>query len=347
MLPTIDYLEYAIRHFGKTPFDLASSGAPPVQASELGYEAADDPEARQRFLWAIAGRYQVPVEALVPALGASGALFAVCQGLLKPGDCVAVEEPGYEPLWRIPEALGARVVRFPRGEDVGAMLDHLGVEPRLVIVSNPHNPTAAVLSDEQLVAFANGLEGRYLLVDEVYRELAMPVSTAFGKAPNLITVSSTTKCLGVPWARAGWIAAPGELVSAFRRSELFSVGNAPPGCFAWGAAAVEQATWLLERVTKLQRGKRALVDTWTASQQGWLTAHPGFEQSLFVWLERRDGANLMPWLETLRDEAGITISPGQFFGAPQGMRLSFTLVEDALVEALGLLGERAPSASAG
>lgn len=339
---TIDYLEYAIRHFGKTRYDLASSGAPAVQASELGYEAADDPEARQRFLWAIAGRYQVPVEALVPALGASGALFAVCQSLVRPGVTVAVEQPGYEPLWRIPQALGASLVQFPRGDNVGSMLEQIGPAARLVILSNPHNPTAAVLSDDQLVELANGLgEDRWLLVDEVYRELASPVSTVFGKAPNLITINSTTKCLGVPWARAGWIAAPAELAAGFRRSELFSVGNAPPSCFAWGAAAVEQATWLLERVAKLQRGKRAVVDAWVA-EQAWLTLQPGFEESLFVWLERRDQQPLMPWLEALREEAGVTISPGKFFGAPQGMRLSFTLSADALHEALEVLGQRAP-----
>lgn len=340
MLSTIDYLEYAIRHFGRTPFDLASSGAPPVHASELGYEAADDPEARQRFLWAIAGRYQVPVEALVPALGASGALFSVCQALVTPGSSVAVEDPGYEPLWKVPEVLGARVVRFPRGDDVEAMLDGIGAEPRLVIVSNPHNPTAAVLSDQQLVELAGGLgEGRWLLVDEVYRELDQPVTTLFGKAPNVITINSTTKCLGVPWARAGWIAAPGELVQSLRRSELFSVGNAPPGCFAWGAAAVEQATWLLERVMNLQRGKRALVDAWIAKRSAEFRASPAFGDALFVWLERRDGASLMPWLDRVRDELGITISPGKFFGAPQGMRLSFTLGEAQLVEALQRLDQ--------
>ncbi len=341
VLPTIDYLEYAIRHFGKTAFDLASSGAPPVQATELGYEAPDDPEARQRFLWAIAGRFQVPMEALVPALGASGALYAVCQNLVTPGACVAVEEPGYEPLWRIPEALGARVVRFPRGDDVGAMLEHIGAQPRLVIVSNPHNPTARVLSDDQLVELANGLgDGRWLLVDEVYRELAAPLSSVFGKAPNVITINSTTKCLGVPWARAGWITAPAELVAGLRRSELYSVGNAPPGCFAWGAAAVEQATWLLERVTKLQRGKRERVDAWVAAHTEQLIGGPAFEESLFVWIERRDGASLLPWLEAVREELGITISPGQFFGAPQGMRLSFTLGEEQLGQALERLESR-------
>ncbi|MCA9626196.1 MAG: pyridoxal phosphate-dependent aminotransferase [Myxococcales bacterium] len=341
MLHGIDYLDYAIRHFGKTAYDLASSGALPVQASELGYEAPDDAEARQRFLWAISGRYQLPIEALVPTLGASGALFTVCQSLLAPGSCVAVEEPGYEPLWRIPEALGARVVRFPRGDDVGRMLDHIGNEPRLVILSNPHNPTASFSGDEHIAQLADGLgEGRWLLVDEVYRELAAPASTVFGTAPNVIAISSTTKCLGVPWARAGWIAAPAELSRSLRRSELYSMGEAPPGCFAWGAAAVEQATWLLERVARLQRGKRARVDAWLAAHADRLRSSAGFEGSLFVWLERRDGEGLMPWLEAVRDDLGITISPGKFFGAPQGMRLSFTLGEDSLEEALEKLTPR-------
>lgn len=335
MDPRIDYLEFAIRHFSGVEYDLASSGAPAVQVSELGYEAADDPEARQRFLWAIAGRYQVPLESIVPALGASGALYTVCKALVGPGMGVAVEAPAYEPLWRVPEGLGAQVSRFDRSASVQQMLAQIDPGAKLVVLSNPHNPTAHVLEDDALLELATALgPDRYLLVDEVYRELARPVTTCFREAKNLVVINSVTKCLGVPWARAGWIYAPSELIPSLRRVELHTVGNAPPGCFAWGAAAVEQAGWLLERVARLQRGKRELLDAWLKDRAEHLEVGPAFDGSLFLWVRDRRGGDLLPGIEAGISDHGVVVSPGGFFGAADCFRVSFTLSEERLVAGL-------------
>lgn len=348
MDPRIDYLEFAIRHFGSAEYDLASSGAPAVQSSELGYEAADEPEARQRFLWAIAGRYQVPLEVMLPTLGASGALYTVCKALLRPGVAVAVETPSYEPLWRVPEGLGARVSRFSRAGSVEEALAQIDGAAKLVILSNPHNPTGYQLDDDALLELACALgPERYLLVDEVYRELARPVSTCFREKTNIITINSVTKCLGVPWARAGWICAPLELVPSLRRVELHTVGNAPPSCFAWGAAAVEQSAWLLERVAKLQRGKRQLIDAWLGERAEQLEVEPGFDDSLFLWVRDRRGRDLLPLIEAGIASHGVVVSPGSFFGAADCFRVSFTLSEERLAAGLARLDatlELAPQA---
>ncbi|MBX3184794.1 MAG: pyridoxal phosphate-dependent aminotransferase [Polyangiaceae bacterium] len=337
MLQPIEYLEFALQHFVSTEYDLASSGAPTVAPQELGYEAPDDADARLRFTYAIGGRYQVPITNLVPTLGASGALDVVCRGLLGHGDVVAVEQPGYEPLWRVPAASGAKVVRFERAEDPAALMPTLA-DAKLVLLSNPHNPTTTHVPDEWLHQLAALLgPDRLLVVDEAYRELYQPASTAFGP-PNLICINSVTKCLGVPWARAGWISAPADTTSRLRRVEMFSVGAAPPSCFAWGAAAVEQAGWLLERVTRMQQGKRERVLEWLDARREQLAYVEPLPGSLFVWVRHLKLHDVTPHVLRGIEEEGVVVAPGGFFGAPSWFRLAFTLSAERLDEGLERLG---------
>ncbi len=337
MLRPIEYLEFALEHFVSAEYDLASSGVPAVAPSELGFEAPDDPEARLRFLWAIAGRYQIPVENLVPTLGASGAIDVVCRALVRPGDIMAVETPGYEPLWRVPEAYGAKIVRFERTEEPAALLPALD-GAKLVLLSNPHNPTATSVPDEWLHHLAELLgPERNLVVDEAYRELSQPVSTAFGP-PNLLVISSVTKCLGLPWARAGWIAAPSAQVEALRRVELYSVGAAPPSCFAWGAAAVEQAGWLLERASRMQQGKREQVLAWLDARSAHLAYVEPLPGSLFVWVRHLGTEDVTDRVLRGLREHQVVVAPGSFFGAPSWFRLAFTASSEKLEAGLARLG---------
>jgi aspartate/methionine/tyrosine aminotransferase len=75
------------------------------------------------------------------ATGTSGANFLACAALLRPGDEVVVDRPGYDPLLAAPRMLGARVVRFDRRFEDGFRIDVGRIEAvltprtRLVIVA--------------------------------------------------------------------------------------------------------------------------------------------------------------------------------------------------------------------
>src|SRR5690242_5488077 len=132
MIAPTRYLHWARRYFGKIPFDLASSGTPRPSAEELGLPSSlHDQTGPERLRAAVATYNCVPSAEVIACLGTTQALWLAYTSLLGPGDEVLVEEPGYEPLWRIAEGCGARVLRFQRPIGERFALDPARVEEAL------------------------------------------------------------------------------------------------------------------------------------------------------------------------------------------------------------------------
>jgi aspartate/methionine/tyrosine aminotransferase len=335
VLPRLSYLEFAVRWYGSVRFDLATSGLSPISAAELGQAPVDDYGAREPFKRRVAARYGVAPRTVIPCLGTSGALYVAFASLLEPGARVLVESPSYEPLWRIPEALGAAVDRFST-LDIDAVVSALTPETRVVAITNPNNPTGSVMEDAALTELAAALNERgvWLLVDEAYLELARPAHTARHLGQRVLACASTTKCWGVPWARAGFLLVPPELEEAAGRVEQLVFGSAPPACWAYGALAFERATELGERAKALQAGKRAVIDAFMKQHEETLSWVPPPETSLYGWVRDSRGGSLRERIERGIAERGVIVAPGEFFGDPSAFRLSWSTHPEALREGL-------------
>ncbi len=365
MLPRVDYLSWAIETFPHAKWDLATSGLPSISSADLGVPASlSDPTALRGFVKRVAARYGVPEGEVVPALGTSGAVWTAAASVLPAAAAggrspdasaaaggrspdvfeVVVEAPTYEPLLRVIEGLGAVVRRVERPANEGFRLDPARVaaaltdRTKLVVVASPHNPSGLVTPDEDLAAIASACaqRGAYLLVDEVYRELVAPGTTARTLADNVIAVSSLTKCFGVGWARAGWALLPTELREAARAAEMHATGTLPTTCGAIGAHALDRLAELDARAQALSAGKRPIVDAFLAKHPE-LTWTPPPPRALFG-LVRAPGIDVAAGLTRAAQEHGLIAVPGSFFGVDDGFRLSWaSLSPDRLAQALELL----------
>jgi len=76
-------------------------------------------------------------DTVVITCGAQHAIDLVARVLLEPGDCVAVEDPGYVPAARLFQALGTKVTGVPV-DDQGLIVDLLPASARLVYVTPSH-----------------------------------------------------------------------------------------------------------------------------------------------------------------------------------------------------------------
>src|SRR5215470_6039054 len=141
--------------------------------------AGESPNGFWPLVEAIAARYGIAPDRVATAGGCSGANFLACAALLDAGDDVLIETPGYDPLAAAARMLGARVGVFERRFEEGYALDPeriaglLGPRTRLIVLSNPHNPSGVLASDEALQALGRIAEkaGLAVLVDEVYQDL--------------------------------------------------------------------------------------------------------------------------------------------------------------------------------
>lgn len=166
---------------------------------------------------AIAGFYGIDPDGVVPLNGASEALYLLVLSL-RPKS-LTVLEPTFGDHRCLASAIGleVRTILYVEGED-GYELPASALEGAggpdggrgVVLLSNPNNPTGAVLSRGQLEGILEAYADSVVLVDEAYRELCCSpeAADAIGLADgyeNLVVVRSLTKAFAVPGLRVGFL----------------------------------------------------------------------------------------------------------------------------------------------
>lgn len=344
MFAPVRYLAWANRLFGSVELDLASSGIPLVEGAELapiaaeGAARAGDRRAFVELREKIASYNDVPVADVVPALGASQAIFYAYGALLSPGDDVLVESPSYEPLLRAAEGLGATVRLIPRSPERGYHVDPSVVaammtpRTRAVVVSNLHNPTGVREDDATLreLAAIAAAQDAHLVVDEIYApfDALAPGSPAVFRgsarklAPNVVALGSLTKAYGLGMLRVGWLLGPEAVVARANDVALANVGHLPLAHASFGVAAFAHLPALAARARALLGGKRDVAAAWAARNGlGWSAPESGLYG--LVTVPSAGGRDLLGDIEAFAREGGVLVSAGHFFGAPDGFRLSW------------------------
>lgn len=148
--------------------------------------------------------------------GAAEANYLAIRQLLHPGDEIVIESPGWPQAAVLARAIGAHIKTVTRQEQDGwalpldALRDSVTPRTKLIFLTNPNNPTGALMSDADLNAVAGIADavGAWLLVDEVYAGLEWegprPKSIA-AIYPRGITTGSVSKALGLQGLRTGWM----------------------------------------------------------------------------------------------------------------------------------------------
>jgi aspartate/methionine/tyrosine aminotransferase len=127
-----------------------------------------------------------------------------------------VEHPNYPSLYDIPQSLGCEVsllrLEYATGfkPGLGQLETLMRPNTRMISFTHPNNPAGSTISREELEALVAFCEERnvYLLFDETYRELdfehALPSAATLSQMA--ISVSTMSKCYGLPGIRIGWLA---------------------------------------------------------------------------------------------------------------------------------------------
>jgi len=163
-------------------------------------------------------------EQVIVVPGSQSALRVAAAALLRPGDRVAIEEPGYPGARAALEAAGARLVPVPvddDGLDVAA-LERLRGRVRAVYVTPSHHyPLGASMSAARRMALLDWARRRdaWILEDDYdseYRYVSRPLGALQGMDPHgrVVHVGTFSKVL-FPALRVGWLVVPAGRVEAF------------------------------------------------------------------------------------------------------------------------------------
>ncbi len=162
-------------------------------------------------------------EAVLLTRGSQMALFLVAQLLVRPGDVVAVEEPGYRPAWEALRRAGARLVALPvdgEGVVVEALAELAAQERVRAVYLTPHHqyPSTVTLAPGRRLALLQLARSQRIAVieddyDHEFHYEGRPVlplasTDAFG---SVIYVGTLSKVLA-PGLRLGYVVAPPPLI---------------------------------------------------------------------------------------------------------------------------------------
>lgn len=282
----------------------------------------------------IARRYAMPPDTVMRTNGATNALFLLCQALLKPGDHVLIETPGYEPLSKIPAFLGAQVNQFMRvfpdymidWDDFEKQLTPL---TRIIILTHLHNPSGSILSDDTLFKMkemaSHIAPEAWIIVDEVYRDFlpnSSLCSARFG-APFL-SVASLTKPYGLSILECGWIFGPPDFIKNLQIQQMWVEGIGSRYLESLSSIVFDHlGEYRRTGFENLERNRAALrVICDSLCQKGYLQGQiPEFGCIAFPKLALTDDS--MGLSTYLADRYNVWIVPGHFFGAPAHVRIGF------------------------
>lgn len=328
------YMEWA-KGRPKPAIDLAGSNLAPCTLDDLpgAREALDlageSPDGYPPLVEAIAGRHGVTADRVATAGGCSGANFFVCAALLEPGDEVLCERPFYDPIPAAARLLGADVRFFDRrlddawDIDPDAVARALTPRTRLILLSNPHNPSGALARPESLLAVGSAAADRGIpvLVDEVYRDVVLenrpPPAAALGEV--FVSTSSLTKSYGLASLRCGWSIASPELTRRIRRVRDVVDVWAPIPSDRIALVAFRHLDALAARAAAIVRANRAKTGAFLAARSELECAAPA---ATLAFPRLRGAADAGPFAEALFAATGVAVAPGHFFGRPEHFRIA-------------------------
>lgn len=280
----------------------------------------------------------VSADHIITTIGATHALDIVSRTLLRPGDCVMVEEPGWAIEFARLQSLGMRILPVPRlqdGPDLAVMQRYceLHVPKLFVSVSVLHNPTGLSLSPasaHQVVTLAHRHQF-HIVEDDTYSHLASEHATRLSVLDGLqrtIYVSGFAKILAPNW-RVGYLAAPASLFESLLDTKLLTTLTTPALFEKTLAACIGQGQLRrhADRIRQ-QLGDARSRSVKLALANGCKFVHE--PAGLFGWVDVGVNTDL---LALQMHEEGYLLAPGSLFHADRQptslMRINFAAAQDA------------------
>ncbi|MBI4906701.1 MAG: aminotransferase class I/II-fold pyridoxal phosphate-dependent enzyme [Acidobacteria bacterium] len=348
------YMHWAKTRFRTAPrFGLTNSGVYNFPISELKV-SLDDLELSGPSYYgfptlqtALAAHTGAPPECIVAATGTSMANYLAMAAVLSPGDDCLIESPAYDPMVCAASHLGARVLRFARPPENGFPLDveevrrNVTRQTRLIVITNLHNPSSALISSETLralAALAREANAR-VLVDEVYLATALahpaPVTSFLLDSSTFIVTNSLTKAYGLSGLRCGWILADADLAARiWRLNDLFGVIPAH-AAERLSCLALAQMPAISARANQLLTANRKLIHGFLQARHEFSGGITAFGTVAFPRLDLSScGISVDSFCDTLYSQYETSIVPGSFFDAPDHVRIGYGCPTEMLIGGL-------------
>ena len=314
------------------------------------------------------GTAYLPAECIV-SVGGKHVVFNAINALVDSGDEVLIPSPYWVSYPDIVKYAGGQPVFLRTEADDGFCLRAAQVEQaitprtRVVIVNSPSNPTGAVIPPGEFARILEACERHkvWLLSDECYSHFiygdARPFSIGSvpGAKARVIIAGSCSKTFAMTGWRVGYALAPEPLVEAMLKLQSQSTSN-PTSIAQYAALEALRGpmdsvkTMLAEyarRRARILDGLRSIPGVTCVSPQGAFYVFP--DVSACLTRERRHDAspasskcgepNTSLVARQLLERKHVAVVPGEAFGAPGFLRISYATSMERIEEGLRRLAQ--------
>jgi aspartate/methionine/tyrosine aminotransferase len=291
-------------------------------------------------------RHIAPENVVTVSGGTSMANHLAIAALIDHGDEVLIEQPTYDPLLAVAHYLGAEIKRFPRSFEDGFRIDLAALEKqiskntRLIVLTNLHNPSSALVEQETLRRIGDLARnvGARVLVDEVYLEAifehAPPPAVSLGA--QFVVTSSLTKGYGLSGLRCGWIFAEPELAEKIRRLDDIFAASAPLVMEQLSVTAITQLPKIAARAKLILETNRRTLNNFLRKRDDVEVISTDFGTTSFPRLLKVDVESLSA---VLLEKYETAVVPGRFFESPQHIRIGLCCEPENFTTGIARLGD--------
>jgi aspartate aminotransferase len=293
----------------------------------------------------------VQASQVVVSPGGKYSCYLAIMAVVSPGDEVIIPAPYWVSYPEMVKLAGGTPQMIFAGKDSSFKISpeqlRAAITPktRLVIINSPSNPTGTVYTRAELEALTQvALEaGIYIMSDEIYEYLlyegvehVSPASFSQEAADSVITVSGFSKTFSMTGWRLGTLMAPAPIAKAVTSMQSQTSSNATTFAQYGALAAMQQ--W--ERSMEAVRGMLEVFDRRRLTLLAGLNAIDGIEcaraQGAFYLFPKMDsyGLSAIDFASKLLEEEKVAVVPGEGFGAPGYMRLSYATSDEVIEKGL-------------
>jgi aspartate/methionine/tyrosine aminotransferase len=301
--------------------------------------------------------YDVEPAQVVVTNGGKQAIYQAFATMLDPGDEVIVPAPYWTTYPEAIQLAGGVPVPVLADETQGykVTVDQLEAartdRTKVLLFVSPSNPTGAVYTADEIRAIGRWVEDHelWVLTDEIYEHLvydgvdtgSLPVLCP-SLADYCVVVNGVAKTYAMTGWRVGWMIAPRDLAAAAANLQSHATSNVSNVAQRAALVAVSgDLSAVDEMKAAFDRRRRTIVSMLNEIDgvvcpmpEGAFYAYPSVKGLLGRAYDGHLIESSADLAEYILDTAEVAVVPGEAFGSPGYLRLSYALGDDDLVEGI-------------
>jgi aspartate aminotransferase len=305
-------------------------------------------------------KIEVTPDQVVVTNGGKQAIFNTMATLINPGDEVILQAPYWVTYPEVVQVFGgiAKIVMSDETTNYKVTVKELEkartLKTKMLIFSSPSNPTGTVYTPDEIQAIGKwaAKHGIWVMTDEIYQHLIYPgeeFASILNLVPELkdtcVIVSGVAKTYAMTGWRVGWTIGPKNFTKASINLQSHMTSNVSNVAQRAAIAAIEGPQDVVQTMLQAFDKRRHTMVEMLNQINGVNCPMPGGAFYVYPSVKGLIGKTVngntinssLELAEIALDEVNVALVPGEAFGTPGYVRMSYALGDADLVEGVSRL----------